>query len=401
MAAGPVSVLTCANCGTKNSITPSERGAPHCGKCGEPLPWLVNADAATFEVETRAAPTVVVDLWAPWCGPCRIVGPILEELAREYAGRLKVVKVNVDENQGLAVRYEAMSIPTMVVMREDRSWIGSSAHSRSRRSAPGSRPISSRRRAPRPLRRVAPASSRVLSGSCPPPRRPPWSSTSAACSSTGTRATSIGSCSMTRRRWNRFLADVVTPEWNGQQDSGRTWAEAVEVLTREHPEQRDLIAAYWHRWQETLGDAIAPTVEILEELRANRRPAVRAEQLVGRDVPRRPPALPIPRVVRRDRHLRRGEGREAGPADLPAAARSLRPRPGRDGLHRRLGGERRGGGGAGPGRAPVRGCGNAARRPRPARAARLAGRRGLRRRLRIVVARSPADPPALRSASGR
>jgi 2-haloacid dehalogenase len=65
-----------------------------------------------------------------------------------------------------------------------------------------------------------------------------------------------------------FLADVVSPEWNGQQDAGRTWAEAVEVLTREHPEQRDLIAAYWHRWQETLGDAIAPTVEILEELRA-------------------------------------------------------------------------------------------------------------------------------------
>jgi 2-haloacid dehalogenase len=64
-----------------------------------------------------------------------------------------------------------------------------------------------------------------------------------------------------------FLADVVSPEWNGQQDSGRTWAEAVEVLSREHPEQRDLIAAYWHRWQETLGDAIAPSVAILEELR--------------------------------------------------------------------------------------------------------------------------------------
>lgn len=63
-----------------------------------------------------------------------------------------------------------------------------------------------------------------------------------------------------------FLADVVSPEWNGQQDSGRTWAEAVEALSREHPEQRDLIGAYWHRWQETLGDAIAPTVEILEEL---------------------------------------------------------------------------------------------------------------------------------------
>ena len=65
-----------------------------------------------------------------------------------------------------------------------------------------------------------------------------------------------------------FLADVVSPEWNGQQDSGRTWAEAVEVLSREHPDKRDLIAAYWHRWQETLGDAIAPTVAILAELRA-------------------------------------------------------------------------------------------------------------------------------------
>lgn len=64
-----------------------------------------------------------------------------------------------------------------------------------------------------------------------------------------------------------FLTDVVSPEWNGRQDSGRTWAEAVEVLTREHPDKRDLIAAYWHRWQETLGDAIAPTVAILEELR--------------------------------------------------------------------------------------------------------------------------------------
>ncbi len=112
------SILTCANCGTKNRITPSERGAPHCGKCGKPLPWLVDADSSTFEVETRASPTVVVDLWAPWCGPCRIVSPMLEQLAREYAGRLKVVKVNVDENQDLAVKYDARSIPTMIVMRD-------------------------------------------------------------------------------------------------------------------------------------------------------------------------------------------------------------------------------------------------------------------------------------------
>jgi thioredoxin 2 len=114
----PISTLKCSNCGAANRIAPSPRGAPHCGTCGKPLPWLVNADESTFEVETNAAPTVIVDLWAPWCGPCRFVGPILEELSRELAGRLKVVKVNVDENQGLALRHDARSIPTMLVMRD-------------------------------------------------------------------------------------------------------------------------------------------------------------------------------------------------------------------------------------------------------------------------------------------
>jgi thioredoxin 2 len=115
---GPISILKCANCGAANRIKPSPRGAPHCGTCGKPLPWLVTADEGSFELETRAAPTVIVDLWAPWCGPCRFVGPILEELAQELAGRLKVVKVNVDENQRLALRYDARSIPTMLVMRD-------------------------------------------------------------------------------------------------------------------------------------------------------------------------------------------------------------------------------------------------------------------------------------------
>jgi thioredoxin len=69
-------------------------------------------------VESRAQPTVVIDLWAPWCGPCRFVSPILDELAHQYPGRLKVVKVNVDENQGLARRFDASSIPTLVVLRD-------------------------------------------------------------------------------------------------------------------------------------------------------------------------------------------------------------------------------------------------------------------------------------------
>ena len=113
-----ISTLACANCGASNRIAPSERGAPHCGKCGKPLAWVVDANEASFEVEARAQPTVVIDLWAPWCGPCRFVSPILDELAHQYAGRLKVVKVNVDENQGLARRFDAMSIPTIIVMRD-------------------------------------------------------------------------------------------------------------------------------------------------------------------------------------------------------------------------------------------------------------------------------------------
>ena len=117
--AARLSILTCASCGTKNKIRPSERGAPHCGKCGKPLPWLVSATDATFESESRSkSVAVVVDLWAPWCGPCRFVGPILEDLAREYAGRLKVVKVNVDENRMLSRSFDARSIPTLVVLKD-------------------------------------------------------------------------------------------------------------------------------------------------------------------------------------------------------------------------------------------------------------------------------------------
>jgi thioredoxin 2 len=114
----PISTLVCATCGASNRIRPSDRGAPHCGRCGKPLAWVVDANESTFDVETRAQPTVVLDLWAPWCGPCRFVSPILDELAHQYPGRLKVVKVNVDENPVLARRFDAMSIPTLVVLRD-------------------------------------------------------------------------------------------------------------------------------------------------------------------------------------------------------------------------------------------------------------------------------------------
>jgi thioredoxin 2 len=117
---GPLSTLVCASCQKKNRIRPSSRGAPHCGSCGAALPWLVDATDETFDVEARASVAVLVDLWAPWCGPCRVVGPMLAALAREYAGRMKVVKVNVDENPRLAQGFDARSIPTLVVIKGDR-----------------------------------------------------------------------------------------------------------------------------------------------------------------------------------------------------------------------------------------------------------------------------------------
>ena len=113
----PASVLTCVNCGAKNRIRPNPKGVPTCGRCGQALPWLVDAADASFDLEADASVPVVVDLWAPWCGPCRFVSPILAELARDYRGRLKVVKVNVDDNPATARRYEAFSIPTMMVLR--------------------------------------------------------------------------------------------------------------------------------------------------------------------------------------------------------------------------------------------------------------------------------------------
>jgi thioredoxin 2 len=81
------------------------------------LPWITEAGDDTFaDVVEKAALPVLVDLWAPWCGPCRMVSPALERLARDMAGRIKLVKVNVDEAPNLARRFSVQGIPTLLVM---------------------------------------------------------------------------------------------------------------------------------------------------------------------------------------------------------------------------------------------------------------------------------------------
>ena len=111
-------IVECSNCGAKNRVPAAARGTPRCGKCRTPLPWITEADDQTFaDVAEGSATPVLLDLWAPWCGPCRQVSPALEQLAGRFAGKIKLVKVNVDESPGTAMRFDVKGIPTLMVMR--------------------------------------------------------------------------------------------------------------------------------------------------------------------------------------------------------------------------------------------------------------------------------------------
>jgi thioredoxin 2 len=120
-------LIRCPSCGAANRVPQEkiDRGLqPLCGQCKTPLPLSrapVMVTDATFEAEVGRSPQpVLLDLWAPWCGPCRIMAPILDELASEMAGRVRVAKLNVDENPVTASRFSARSIPTLLVLKDGR-----------------------------------------------------------------------------------------------------------------------------------------------------------------------------------------------------------------------------------------------------------------------------------------
>ena len=124
-------IVVCANCGAKNRVDEGKArlAKPVCGKCGAELPigdgdahqGVVAVTDATFEhvVGTPGKP-VLVDCWAEWCPPCRMLSPVIDQIAHESGGQYVIGKLNVDENPEIATRFRVESIPTMLIFKDGR-----------------------------------------------------------------------------------------------------------------------------------------------------------------------------------------------------------------------------------------------------------------------------------------
>ncbi len=125
-----MAIQTCSRCGAKNRV--DEKAAtvsqPVCGRCGAKLaigaaqadgrPQVVTDDSFAREVVNASnALPVLVDCWAEWCGPCRMIAPVLDQMAAESAGRFKIAKLNVDENPRISAQFGIRSIPTLLIFK--------------------------------------------------------------------------------------------------------------------------------------------------------------------------------------------------------------------------------------------------------------------------------------------
>ena len=133
------SIVACPHCGSGTGCPRRPPAVPKCGNCHQWLPWIADAGDDDFaEVAGTASVPVLVDLWATWCGPCRMVSPALERLATERAGQLKLVKVDVDKAPRLSQRFEVQAVPTLLVLRDGEvARPAAGRRSRSRRCAAG------------------------------------------------------------------------------------------------------------------------------------------------------------------------------------------------------------------------------------------------------------------------
>jgi thioredoxin len=130
-----MAVITCPNCGAKNRVDESKAGRlqPVCGQCGQKLPApsaaapgaspdtsrpvTLTDDTILSALQSAGSKPVLVDTWAPWCGPCRAIAPVMDQLAAESGGRYVVAKLNVDENPRTATQYHIDAIPAMLLFK--------------------------------------------------------------------------------------------------------------------------------------------------------------------------------------------------------------------------------------------------------------------------------------------